>query len=118
MSNVRKGHDFEREVKKHFTDADWGCTRAACSKSRMDLIAYKQTDIGEYIDGIDSVPVGPFAVFRLHGYTIKRSKSGKVPLLMLASKREGKNFKHVYFNAEPGVRWTVVLMQCKIGKRR
>lgn len=108
MSNVSKGFAYEREVKKHFVDAGWGCTRAAHSASAMDLIAFTQKD-----------ELLACEVFEENGYDIMFSKSKKIPLNWLASKIEDKYIKHVYFQTVGRAQsWYVVLMQCKISKRQ
>jgi Holliday junction resolvase len=43
MSNVKKGHDYEREVKKMFEDDNYTVVRSASSNSTFDLIATKIT---------------------------------------------------------------------------
>jgi Holliday junction resolvase len=44
MSNVSKGHDYEREVKKLFEREGYTVTRAASSNSPFDLVATKVTE--------------------------------------------------------------------------
>lgn len=108
--NVRRGHAYEREVKQHFVDAGWGCTRAACSKSAMDLIAFHQYGVPLLIDLTDFV-------FIHSGYTITHSGSRTIPLHYLASKIEKRYIKHVYYDVIWDHHWCVVLMQCKIRRR-
>jgi Holliday junction resolvase len=43
MSNVSKGHNFEREVKKMWEGLGFNVTRAAASQSDYDLVATKIT---------------------------------------------------------------------------
>ena len=108
MSNVSRGFAYEREVKKHFTDGGWGCTRAAHSASAMDLIAFVKRDIAH-------LPAA--CVLQNQGYTHKMSKSTKIPLRYVAIKREKNHVKSVYYEVVIDDAWIVVLMQCKIRKR-
>jgi Holliday junction resolvase len=120
VSNVSKGHDFEREIRKLFVDAGWGCCRVASSGwvrkgsdiPSMDLIAYKpmKNDLPCVIE-----------IFTQEGYTLKPSRSTKIPLLWVYSKQTGVNYKKIYMDlvGDPEVDdWLVVFMQCKINKRK
>jgi len=44
MSNVSKGHDYEREVRELFQRDGYTVTRAASSNSPFDIIATKITE--------------------------------------------------------------------------
>jgi len=77
----------------------------------MDLIAFKNT-----FPGID-IPTC-LQVLDAHGYISKHSESQRIPLLWLASKIEKKYIKHVYWEVVTNYPWIVVLMQCKINKRK
>ncbi|GAI99929.1 unnamed protein product, partial [marine sediment metagenome] len=102
MNNVRRGFAYEREVKQHFVDDRWNCMRGAHSASggvvKTDLIAYKAADVSGHIVGY---------LFDRHDYILKNSKSTKIPLPYLASKMEGKHFKHVYYDTISNIYWTV-----------
>ena len=57
MTNVRAGHDFEREVARIFKAAGFDVVRAAASKGRLagldvDLVASKETPGTKYECGI------------------------------------------------------------------
>jgi hypothetical protein len=89
-----------------FTDAGWFCTRAAASQSPMDLIAYADKWLKVR------------ALFEGHGYTIKESRARKIPSDMVAIKTDRINERKVYYTIVGNLPWLVVLMQCKIKKRR
>ena len=94
-----------------FTEAGWYCTRAAASQSPMDLIAYKPF-------WAELTPC--YNLFWDNGYKTKEANSKTIPLDRLASKQSNGNTMHVYYQyiEDSFMRWDVVLMQCKIKKRR
>jgi len=112
VSNVSRGHDYEREVKQHFVDAGWNCIRAAHSASggphKIDLVAYvKKPTVHDPL----------YIIIHMNGYTFKASKSTKIQLRHLASKIEKKYYKHFYWELVIDEKWIICLMQCKTGKR-
>lgn len=120
MTAVSKGHAFEREVKRLFTDLGWGCMRGAGSKSGVkgknhaDLIAFARS--------LDDGRTPVYVVFRAAGYVIGENTSQK-PFVRLASRITARNIRHVYYSVvDSGTclseGWTVVLMQCKINRKR
>jgi hypothetical protein len=108
MSNVSKGHNFEREVKKMFTEAGWFCTRAAASQSPMDLIAYTRSGRMDYGDVLYPAC---YKLYRAEGKFLEWFE-------WRWTKQEDRNTKTVYTAYTRGANLSVVLMQCKIKKRR
>lgn len=105
-ANVKKGHDYEREVKDMFIKHGWGCIRSARSKEVADTIAFVRSDIPHN---------GLFLMFACRGYDIAETPGSLFD--WVAIKKDEHNIRKTYFTAIMDPNWEVVLMQQKIYKR-